>query len=364
MNTEHYMLNLGPQHPSTHGVLRVLAEMDGETCVSSDVRIGYLHRGIEKLLESRTFQQGIPYTDRLDYLASLSNNLTYCMAVEKLAGIEVPLRAQYIRMITAEMMRIASYMVGIGCYIMDLGAVSAVFYPFQQREYILDALCELCGSRMTHNYIRIGGVAADLNEKFYEKLRVFQEEFPKFLKMYHKLLDENEIFRARTKGVGVITKEQAMSFGLSGPNLRASGVPYDLRKDKPYLQYGKYEFRVPSGQNGDCYDRYYVRMIEVEESFHLIRRFLDDLPEGEIMAKVPRVLKPEPGEAYVQTENPKGILGCFVASDGTVNSYRTHFRRPSYCNIAIYDTLFPGCKVADMVSIIASFDIVLGEIDA
>lgn len=364
MNTEHYMLNLGPQHPSTHGVLRVLVEMDGETCVNAETVVGYLHRGIEKLLESRTYQQAIPYTDRLDYLASVNNNLTYCMAVEELAGIEVPLRAQYIRMLVAEMTRIASYMVGIGCYIMDLGAVSGVFYPFQQREYILDALCEICGSRMTHNYIRFGGVAADLNDKFFEKLNVFLEEFPKFLKMYHKLIDENEIFHARTKNIGAISKEKAMSYGLTGPNLRAAGVPYDLRKDKPYLQYGKYDFRVPVGENGDCFDRYWVRMIEVEESYKLIKKFIEDMPEGDVIAKVPKILKPAPGEAYVQTENPKGILGCFVASDGTVNSYRTHFRRPSFCNIAIYDEMFPGCKVADMVAIIASFDIVLGEIDA
>lgn len=364
MNTEHYMLNLGPQHPSTHGVLRVMVEMDGETCVGAETVIGYLHRGIEKLTEDRTYAQVVPYTDRLDYLASINNNLTYCMAVEELAGIEVPERAQYIRMIVAELTRIASYMVGIGIYIMDLGAVSAVFYPWQQREYILETLCELCGSRMTHNYIRIGGVAADVNEGFYKKLNVFLEEFPKFLKLYHKLIDENEIFNARTKGVGVITKEQAMAYGLTGPNLRASGVPYDLRKDKPYLQYGKYDFHVPVGKNGDCYDRYWLRMIEVEESYKLIKKFVEDLPEGEIMAKVPKVFKPEPGEAYVQTENPKGILGCFVASDGTANPYRTHFRRPSFCNISIYDELLVGCKVADMVAVIASFDIVLGEIDA
>ena len=364
MKTEHYQLNLGPQHPSTHGVLRFLVEMDGETCIHADTKIGYLHRGIEKLLENRTYNQAIPYPDRLDYLSGMSNSMTYCMAVEKLAGIEVPLRAQYIRMITAEMMRIAGYMVGIGCYIMDLGAVSAVFYPFQQREYLLDAMCEVCGSRMTQNYMRIGGVAADLNDKFFEKLQVFLDDFPKFLKMYHRLIDDNEIFHARTKGIGVISKEKAMSYGLSGPNLRASGVPYDLRKDKPYLQYGKYDFLVPQGEHGDCFDRYWIRMIEIEESYKLIKRFIEDLPEGEIMAKVPKILKPEPGEAYVQTENPKGIMGCFVASDGTANSYRTHFRRPSFCNIAIYDEIFQGAKIADMVAMIGSFDIVLGDIDA
>lgn len=364
MNTERYELNLGPQHPSTHGVLRVVVDMDGETCVGAETVIGYLHRGVEKMAETRTYQQFLPYTDRLDYLAGINNNLTYILAVEKLLDIEIPERAQYLRMITAELMRIASYMVGIGIFVMDLGAVSGAFYPFQQREYVLECISALCGARMTQNYIRVGGVYGDTNDDFDRAIKVFLDDFPKFLHMYHKLVDENEIFVHRTKGIGKITAEQAKSYGLTGPNLRASGVAYDMRKAIPYCLYDRYDIKVPTRENGDCFDRYDIRMEEVENSYNLIKEFLKDMPKGPIMAKVPKVLKPRVGEAYVQTENPKGILGCMVASDGTTNSYRTHFRRPSFCNIAIYDEIFKGHKVADLVAIIASFDIVLGEIDA
>lgn len=364
VKTQTYTLNLGPQHPSTHGVLHVVVEMDGEYCVASKTKIGYLHRGIEKLAESRTYPQVIPYTDRLDYLSGISNNLAYVLAVEKLMGVEVPERAQYIRMITAELMRIASHMVGIGIYIMDLGAVTGAFYPFQLRERILEMLSQLCGARMTFNYIRIGGVAADLNEDFFKHYEAFLKECPAFIKQYHTLVDDNEIFHARTKGVGKITAEKALNYGLTGPNLRASGVDYDLRRDRPYLQYGKYQINVATTEHGDCYDRYMVRMKEVEESFRLIQQFIKDIPEGPIMAKVPKVIKPPVGDAYHEAENPKGILGCYVASDGSTNPYRVHFRRPSFSNIAIYDEIFIGHKMADLVAILASFDIVLGEIDA
>ena len=367
MNTpasQTYTMHLGPQHPSTHGVLHIVVDMDGEYCVGSKTKIGYLHRGMEKLAESRTYPQVIPYTDRLDYLAGMSNNLAYVLAVEQLMGITAPPRAQYIRMITAELMRIASHMVGIGIYIMDLGAVTGAFYPFQLRERILEILGQISGARMTFNYIRIGGVAADLNEDFYKQMELFFKELPAFMKDYHQLVDENEIFVARTKNVGKISQAKALNYGLTGPNLRATGVDYDLRRDRPYCLYGKYDIHVPIAQEGDCYARYIVRMQEVEESFRLIKLFLQDIPAGPIMAKVPKIIKPPVGDAYHEAENPKGILGCYIVSDGSVNPYRVHFRRPSFANIAIYDELFIGYKMADLVAISASFDIVLGEIDA
>ena len=364
--SEVYQLNFGPQHPSTHGVLHMLVEMDGETCIGVDTKIGYLHRGMEKLMECRTYLQGLPYTDRLDYLAGVNNNLPYVLAVEKLLGVDVPARASLLRMLTCEIMRLASYMVGVGIYIMDLGAVSGVFYPFQEREYALDCMSALCGARMTQSYIRYGGVQADINEEFDAAYQKLVAETPRFIEMYHKLVDENEIFLRRTKGIGVISAEDAMDYALTGPNLRASGVDYDLRRDAPYCLYDRFKIEVPVLTAGDCHARYVQRMLEVEKIFQLIKEIyaaLKEEPVGEIMAKIPKVLKPAAGESYAQTENPKGIMGCLVASEGKLNPLRVHFRRPSFDNIAIFEKIMPGHKVADLVSIIASFDIVLGEID-
>lgn len=365
--SERYTLNLGPQHPSTHGVLRVIADFDGETCIAADPVIGYLHRGIEKLLESRTYPQGLVYTDRLDYLAGVNNNLPFALAVEKLLGVAIPERASLLRMLTCEIMRLASYMVGIGIYIMDLGAVSGVFYPFQQREYALDVMSALCGARMTQGYIRIGGVQADWNDEAEAALNVLYKELPPFIEMYHKLVDENEIFLRRTSGVGVISAARAKAYGLSGPNLRASGVDYDLRRDAPYCLYDRFKVNVPVQTAGDCHARYVQRMQEVEEILRLIHEIhaaLQETEPGKIMGPVPKMLRPPAGEVYAQTENPKGIMGCLVASDGkSTNPWRVHFRRPSFDNIAIFSELMPGHKVADLIAIIASFDIVLGEID-
>lgn len=364
MKTQTYTLNFGPQHPSTHGVLHVVLELDGETCVSSKTNVGYLHRGIEKLVENRTYPQVIPYTDRLDYLSGINNNLAYVQTMEKLMDIEVPERAEYIRVMLAELMRIASHMVGIGIYIMDLGAVSAVFYPFIERERILDLISHLSGARMTFNYVRIGGIAHDLHPDFGPALDKFFVEFPKFIEDYHRLIDDNEIFKARTHNIGVISPEKAMNYGLTGPNLRASGVMHDLRKTNPYSIYDRFDFNVPVGENGDCYDRYAVRMKEVEESFKIIKQAYKEMPEGPVMAKVPKLIKPPVGDVYHQAENPKGALGCYIVSDGSPKPYRVHFRRPSFNNISIYDEIFIGYKIADIVAILASFDIVLGEIDA
>lgn len=364
MKTQTYTINMGPQHPSTHGVLRVVLELDGETCVGSETHVGYLHRGIEKLAEGRTYPQVIPYTDRLDYLAGINNNLAYVQTIEKLMGIEVPERAEYIRVILAELMRIASHMVGIGIYIMDLGAVSAVFYPFIEREKILELLSHVTGARMTFNYIRIGGLAQDLHPEFMPALEKFMEDFPKVMEDYDNLVTGNEIFLARTKNIGTISREKAMSYGLTGPNLRAAGVKHDVRKINPYGIYDRFDFEVPTGTVGDCYDRYLVRMKEVEESYKIIKQAYAALPEGPVMAKVPKMLKPPAGDVYHHTENPKGVLGCYVVSDGSPKPYRVHFRRPSFNNISIFDEIFIGHKVADIVAILASFDFVLGEVDA
>lgn len=365
--TERLTLNLGPQHPSTHGVLRLLVDVDGETCTRAEVKIGYLHRGMEKLLESRTYLQGLPYTDRLDYVAGVCNNLPYVLAVENLLGVEVPERASLLRMLTCEIMRIASYMVGIGVYIMDLGAVSGVFYPFQQREYALEVMSALCGARMTQSYIRFGGVQADWNDEAEEAFAKMLAELPRFLEMYHKLIDENEIFISRTKGVGVITAEQAKTYALTGPNLRASGVDYDLRRDAPYCLYDRFKINLPTLSAGDCHARYMQRMLELDELYKLVQEIhaaLLQTEPGAITANIPRVMRPPAGESYAQTENPKGIMGCMVASDGSTNPLRVHFRRPSFDNIAIFEEIMPGHLLADLIAIISSFDIILGEIDA
>lgn len=364
MKTQAYTLNFGPQHPSTHGVLRMVIDLDGEICTKCVTDIGYLHRGIEKLAESRTYPQITPYTDRLDYLAGMSNELGYVQAVEKLMEIEVPERAEYIRVITAELMRIASHMFGIGVYIMDLGAVTGVFYPLIEREKILDIFSIMCGARMTFNYMRVGGVAQDLPEEFMPAMKKFMNEFPRAMYEYEKLVRENEIFIARTKGVAAISPEKAKSYGLTGPNLRSSGVYHDVRKINPYGIYDRFDFDIPLGVNGDCYDRYVVRMEELKESYKIIQQALKDIPEGPVKAKVPRIIKPPVGDVYHQVENPKGVYGCYIVSDGSTKPYRVHFRRPSFVNLSIFDELFIGNKMADLVAIVASFDFDLGEVDA
>lgn len=364
METQRYTINLGPQHPSTHGVLRIVLELDGEICMGSETVIGYLHRGMEKLAEERTYSQFIPYTDRLDYLAGLTNEMGYVQAIEKLMDIEVPERAEYIRVIIAELMRVASHLIGIGVFVMDIGAMTALFYPMIEREKILDLFSMICGARLTFNYMRVGGVAQDLPEEFFPALEKFMDEFPKALQEYEDLINDNEIFRYRTINVGSISAEEAKSYGLTGPNLRASGVEYDLRKMDPYSVYDRFDFDIPIGKNGDCYDRYIVRIEEMKESMKIIKQAVEQMPEGPIKAKVPKMLKPPVGDVYHQMENARGVFGTYLVSDGTVNPYRTHFRRPSFNNLSIFDKLFIGHKIADVIAIIASFDFDLGEVDA
>ncbi len=362
--TEEFLLNLGPQHPSTHGVFRILLTLDGETVVKAVPIPGYLHRGIEKLAESRTYTQVIPYTDRLDYLAGMLMNWGYVHAVEKLMNVEVPERAEYIRVIVGELARIASHLVATGAYAADVGGLTGFIYTFRDREDIMDLFEMISGARLTPSYMRGGGVADDIPDGFIDKCRQFLDYFPTALDEYIGLITGNEIFQARTKNVAIISAEKAIEMSLSGPVLRASGVNYDLRKARPYSVYDRFDFEVPVGSKGDCFDRYYLRLLEMEQSAKIIRHALDQLPEGPIKGKVPKVIKPTAGEAYAEIESSKGIMGTYVVSDGSTNPYRVHFRRPSFVNLGYLDEMLKGWKIADAIAILGSIDIVLGEVDA
>ncbi len=363
LKTEEMILNLGPQHPSTHGVLRVLLKLDGEVITSAQPDVGYLHRGTEKLAENRTYPQMLVISDRWDYLAAMSNNLVWCLAVEKLLGIAPPPRADALRVVMVELNRIASHLVFFGTSGIDMGAFTPFLYAFRERERILDLFEEVSGARMTYNYIRIGGVMADLPEFWVGKCRSFLEWFKPRLKEYDILLTGNPIFQDRTKGVGVLSKQLAIDYGVTGPNLRGSGVAFDLRKDEPYCGYEKYKFDVPLGTNGDCWDRYWVRIQEMKESVKIVEQALDTLPEGEANAKVPRLLKPPMGEVYAQLEAPRGHLGIYCISEGQDKPYRVHVRAPSFINLTMLQEILVGEKLSDMIAILGSIDIVLGEVD-
>ena len=371
VRTQELQINMGPQHPSTHGVLRVAIWVDGEIVTRAEPDIGYLHRCAEKIGESVSCIQYVPYTDRYDYLAAMNNNLGYCLAVEKVAEIEVPERAQYVRTVAVELNRIASHLVAIGTYGLDLGAFAPFFYAFRDREEILRLLEWICGARLTYNFIRIGGVMRDTPPGWIEDTRKFLDVFDSRLDEMNDLLTHSHIFVGRTANVGVISPEKAIAYGLTGPNLRGSGLRYDLRREQPYLLYDRFVFDIPVGTGikgtvGDCWDRYWVRMLEMRESAKIIRQALDQMPAvGEIMAKNVRHLafKSKPGEGYLGIENPRGELGYYLISDGGANSYRSRIRAPSFCNLSILEAMLPGTMLADSVAIIGSIDIVLGEVD-
>ncbi|WP_347487828.1 NADH-quinone oxidoreductase subunit D [Desulfoscipio sp. XC116] len=363
MKTQTYTLNLGPQHPSTHGVFRIILELDGETVVKATAVPGYLHRGVEKLAEARTYTQVIPYTDRMDYVASMLMNWGYVQAVEKLMGIEVPERAEYIRVIVGELSRIASHMIAVGAMGADIGALTAFTYTFRDREYILDLLEMVSGSRLTFSYFRIGGVAADFPEEFYSAAKKFLDELPGMCDEYDGLITGNEIFQTRTKHVGIITPETGINYSLSGPTLRGSGVNYDLRKVRPYSVYDRFDFDIPLGKDGDCFDRFWIRIEEMRQSKRIIEQALEQIPEGLIRAKVPKVIKPPVGDAYAEIESSKGIYGAYVVSDGSPKPYRVHFRRPSFINLGYLEKLCEGWLLADVIAIFASIDVVVGEVD-
>lgn len=362
--SEPVVVNLGPQHPSTHGVFRLKVTLDGEIVQDAEMRIGYLHRSMEKLAEERTYTQNIPFTDRIDYLAAMSNNLAYCLAAEELLGIEVPPRAQAIRVMFAELQRVASHAMANGTFINDCGAWhTPLFYMFRDRERVLDMFEMTCGARLTTNYMRIGGVAFDLPDELLPTLESFLADMPDRIADYEALLMENEILHARARGVGVISPEMAINSSLSGPVLRATGVPWDLRKANPYCGYENYEFDVPVGEQGDCFDRFLVRMAEVKQSLKILRQVIDNLPDGPWLADVPLHARPDPGEAYARVESPRGELGFYLVSDGGPAPYRFHCRPPSLINLTALKEMSIGGTLADAIVTLGSIDIVVGEID-
>jgi NADH-quinone oxidoreductase subunit D len=357
-------LNFGPQHPSTHGVLRLKLKVDGERIVDCYPIIGYLHRGTEKLFELHPFFQNVPHTDRMDYVAAATNNLAYVGAVEKLVGLVPPPRARFIRTILAELQRISSHLLWLATHAIDIGAMTPFFYCFRERELVLDLFERYCGARLTLNCMRPGGQPYDLPHGWVDLFRAFVEMFPAKVDEYEGLLTENRIWKQRTVGVGVLDPEIALDYGITGPMLRGSGIAFDLRKALPYEAYREVEFDVPVGRNGDTYDRYLVRMEEMRQANRILGQCLDKLPEGPIMAKRPRVMKaPAGGEAYHSIEGPKGEIGFYIVGDGTANPYRCHVRPPSFINLQVVPELAKGNLVADLVAIIGTTDIVLGEVD-
>ncbi|MBI2000848.1 MAG: NADH dehydrogenase (quinone) subunit D [candidate division NC10 bacterium] len=387
-STRTMTLNMGPQHPSTHGVLRLVLTLDGEVVVKCVPHIGYLHTGIEKGLESKRYQQGIPLTDRMDYLAPLSNNLALVLAVEKALGITVPERAQTIRVLLTELTRIKSHLVWLGTHALDIGAMSVFLYCFREREAILDLYEAVSGQRMMSSYFRVGGLASDLPPGFEDAVKAFLKTFPDRLAEYEALLTANPLWRQRTIGIGTIKREEAIALGLSGPGLRACGVAYDVRRAHPYSGYERYSFDIPLGKTGDVYDRYLVRMAEMRQSHRIAGQALERLTPGPVNVADPKLIPPPKpllkrsmealihhfklyaegfsvpaGEVYHAIEAPKGELGCYLVSDGSPRPYRVHFRAPSFVNLQALPKMVEGRLVADVVAVIGSLDIVLGEID-
>jgi len=386
--TETMVINMGPQHPSTHGVLRVILELDGEVVVKATPDIGFLHRGLEKLAESKTYHQCITLTDRLDYVAGMSNNLAYVLAVEKFLGIEAPPRAQAIRVLLCELQRIASHLLWLGTHAHDIGAMTPLFYALRERDEVLFMFEMICGARLTPSYFRIGGLAQDLPEGLETKCRDFVNTFPGHVDEYETLLTKNKIWMKRTQGVGAISAEEAINWGISGPILRASTVNWDMRKVMPYCGYDSYDFIIPTGENGDVYDRYLVRLMEMRQSNEIVRQVLDRMPAGEISAADPRVVYPPKwkvqesiealihhfhiasegfpvpkGEVYASIESPKGELGFYLVSDGGNKPARFRIRPPSFMNLSALPAMVEGRLISDVVAIIGSIDIVLAEVD-
>jgi NADH-quinone oxidoreductase subunit D len=382
------VLNMGPQHPSTHGVLRVILELDGEIVVKAIPDIGFLHTGIEKTMENKTYAQVIPLTDRMDYVANLSNNLAYLLSVEKLLDIQVPPKAQVVRVLLTELTRINSHLVWVGSHAMDIGAMSMLVYAFREREKLLD-LFELCsGQRMMTSYFRIGGLAQDIPEGFETSVKEIIETFPDRFDDYENLLTKNRIWLNRTVGVGKISAEDAIDMSVSGPILRACGIKWDLRKSNPYSGYEKFDFDIPTRKNGDVYDRYLVRIEEMRQSLRIVKQALDSIPEGDHVAYVPGVVlpskeevlkniealifqfklvvegfSPPEGEVYHSIEGPKGEIGYYIVSDGSTKPYRVRVRPPCFVNLSALPKMIEGRLLADVVAVIGSIDIVLGEID-
>ena len=357
-------INMGPQHPATHGVFRMVLTLDGERVVDVYPHIGYLHRGSERLAEGENFQQITTLFDRLDYVANFNNEWVYVRAVEKALGVEAPERAEYIRLILCELNRIASHLLFYGTYGLDTGAMNPVMIGFRDRERIQQIFEGVTGARMMHNYFRVGGVKEDLPDGFVPAVRALLDQLKVGYEEARGTLTESEIFIERTAGIGAIPAEDLLDYGVTGPLLRAGGIDYDVRKADPYSVYEELDFRVPTGQTGDCYDRYMVRMLEIEQSISIVAQALDKLPDGPIMNRVPRIIRPPEGDVYVHGENPRGDLGVYlVSSGGTVSPYRLKIRGPSFCNLMALPAMIRGSYLADATVILGSMDIVLGEVD-
>ena len=363
LGADELVLNMGPQHPSTHGVLRVKLKLDGERVRGTECVIGYLHRGVEKIAENRTYQQFAPYVDRMDYVAAISNGLGYCEAVEKLLNVEAPPRARVIRTILTELQRIASHLVWLGTHALDIGALTPLFYCMREREEILKVFEKYCGARLTTHAFRIGGLQYESYDGFEKDVERFCNDFERRIQEYVDLLTGNSIWIGRTRNVGVLNAADCIALGASGPILRAAGVKWDLRKAQPYASYDQYKFEIPVGTNGDTYDRYMVRIEEMRQSRLICLQAIEKIPEGAIMGKVGKVIKPPAGEIYHSIEAPKGILGYYIVSDATTQPYRVRVRPPSFINLQALDKMVRGHLVADVVAIIGTLDIVLGEVD-
>ena len=357
------MVNMGPQHPSTHGVFRMVLHIDGERVVDVEPHIGYLHRGSEKLCEGELYTQIVSLFDRMDYIGNFNNELVFCMTVEKLMGLEIPDRAEYIRVIMCELNRIASHLLFFGTMGLDTGAVTPVLYAFRDRERVQSLFEAVSGARMMHNYIRVGGVKDDLPADFQQRMATLIPQLKQGIDEGDKLLSFNEVFLARNKGMGTIDGETAISYGMSGPNLRASGVPMDMRKDEPYSVYDRFDFGIPIGERGDCWDRYYVRVEEMRQSLRIVEQAMAQISEGPVATPVRGLLRPPKGEVYARAENPRGEIGVYLVSDGSDKPYRVKVRPPSFCNLGALKHLMRDCYVADAVVILGSLDVVLGEVD-
>ena len=369
IRSEEMIINMGPQHPSTHGVLRLEIVVDGEIVVDVIPHIGYLHRCFEKHCEAMTnYQQVIPYCDRLDYIASMNMDWAYALGVEKMLGIKVPERVEYIRVIMAELQRIASHLIALGTYGLDVGAFTPFLFMFRDRERILDLFEMTCGARLLYNYIWVGGVSHDLPPGFIENTKEFCKYFRPNIKEFNDLLTYNEIFVKRTANVGVLPKDVAIAYACSGPMLRGSGVKFDLRRDDPYSIYDRFEFDIPVGKGevgalGDCWDRYMVRMREMEQSLNILEQALNQIPDGDVMSAIPKRITPPAGDLYVRSESPRGEIGFYIVSDGTASPYRVKGRSPAYVNLSVCPEICRGSMIADLVAIVGSVDIVLGEVD-
>ena len=363
LDSPEMVLNMGPQHPSTHGVLRVILRLDGETVIDLDCDIGFLHRGMEKIAENRLYPMIAPYWDRLDYIAAVSNGLVWVETVEQMMGLEVPPRAHYIRTILVELNRISSHLLWLATHGLDIGAFTVLLHALREREEILKIFEQQFGARLTCHAWRIGGMPNDAYEGFTEDVQQFVDNFPKRIDEYETLLSENRIWLGRTVGIGVISAADAVAIGLSGPALRGSGVAFDIRKARPYAAYADLDFDVPVGENGDTYDRYLVRLEEMRQSRRIVQQALKQMPDGPVNAKIPKVIKPPAGDYYHSIEGPKGEIGCYLVSDGSSRPHRVRVRPPCLINLQALRQMCVGHLVADVVAIIGTLDIVLGEID-